>query len=299
MTHSKLIYIAGPTASGKTTAAIALAQALNTEIISCDARQFYREMKIGTAVPSPEELQLIPHHFIQQRSIHEPYTVGDYREEALAMLRTLFKKHDTLILVGGSGMFADALIDGMDVFPTVDPMVRPQLNAIYQQEGIEVLQDLLRQHDLAHYQRVDRQNPQRLIRALEVSLSAGQPYSSFLGKKVAPDFFTTEKIVLEWDRPTLYARINERVDQMIAQGLEEEARGLMEHRALNALQTVGYREWFAHFDGSFDRETAIEEIKKNSRRYAKRQITWFRRYKKAHRIECGASVKTLISALKL
>ena len=287
MKQPKLLYIAGPTASGKTNLAIALAKHFNTEIISCDSRQFYREMNIGTAVPTAEELKQVPHHFVQQLSIHDPYSVGDYTRDALALLPQLFQKHEVVIMVGGSGMYADAVMYGLDQFPEVDPAIRPQLTAIYQQEGIEVLQDLLREHDLRHYHIVDKQNPHRLIRALEISLSAGKPYSSFLGKKQIPDFFTVKTVVIDWEREQLYERINQRVDLMVEAGLEEEARGLQEHQQLNALQTVGYREWFSHFNGQWDREKAIKEIKKNSRRYAKRQTTWFRRSTEALHITGG------------
>ena len=284
MKQPKLLYIAGPTASGKTSLAIALAKHFKTEIISCDSRQFYREMNIGTAVPTAEELKQVPHHFVQHLSIHDPYSVGDYTRDALALLPQLFQAHEVVIMVGGSGMYADAVMYGLDEFPEVDPAIRPQLTAIYQQEGIEVLQDLLREHDIRHYHIVDKQNPHRLIRALEISLSAGKPYSSFLGKKQIPDFFTAKTVVIDWEREQLYERINQRVDLMVEAGLEEEARGLLEYQQLNALQTVGYREWF---NGQWDREKAIEEIKKNSRRYAKRQTTWFRRSTEALRITGG------------
>lgn len=297
MKQPKLLYIAGPTASGKTSLAIALAKEFNTQIISCDSRQFYKEMSIGTAVPTPDELAQAPHHFVQHLSIHDNYSVGDYTRDTLSLLPTLFKQNEIVIMVGGSGLYADAVMYGLDEFPEVDPVIRPQLTAIYQQEGIEVLQDLLREHDLRHYQIVDKQNPHRLIRALEISLSAGKPYSSFLGKKKIPDFFASKVVVIDWEREALYARINERVDLMVAQGLEQEARALFEHKQLNALRTVGYREWFAHFDNKWDRATAIEEIKKNSRRYAKRQTTWFRRSTEALRIEGGQDIETLTNQI--
>ena len=276
MKTSKLLYVAGPTASGKTDLTIALAQHFNTEILSCDSRQFYQEMCIGTAVPSEAELAEVPHHFIKHLSITDNYSVGDFRREALEKLQGLFQKYETVIMVGGSGLYADAVIQGLDEFPETDPAIRPQLTAIYQQEGIEILQDLLREHDLKHYHVVDKNNPHRLIRALEICLSSGKPYSSFLGKKTAPDFFTSQTIIIDWEREALYKRINQRVDLMLEQGLKAEAKGLYAQKTLNALQTVGYREWFAHFDGKWDETKAIEEIKKYSRRYAKRQSTWFR-----------------------
>ena len=297
MKTSKLLYVAGPTASGKTDLAIALAQHFNTEIVSCDSRQFYQEMRIGTAVPSEAELAEVSHHFIQHRSITDNYSVGDFRREALEKLQSLFQKHETVIMVGGSGLYADAVMQGLDEFPETDPAIRPQLTAIYQQEGIEILQDLLQEHDLKHYQVVDKNNPNRLIRALEICLSTGKPYSSFLGKKTAPDFFTSQTIVIDWERESLYNRINQRIDLMLEQGLKAEAKGLYAQKALNALQTLGYREWFAHFDGKWDETKAIEEIKKNSRRYAKRQSTWFRRYTKAIRVKGGEAPSEIIRTL--
>jgi len=297
MKTSKLLYVAGPTASGKTDLAIALAKHFNTEIVSCDSRQFYQEMCIGTAVPSEAELAEVPHHFIQHRSITADYSVGDFRREVLEKLKELFQQHPTVIMVGGSGLYADAVMHGLDEFPEVDPAIRPQLTAIFQQEGIEILQDLLREHDLKHYQVVDRNNPHRLIRALEICLSSGKPYSSFLGKKAAPDFFNAQTIVIDWEREALYDRINRRVDLMVEQGLKAEAKGLYTQKTLNALQTVGYREWFAHFDEKWDEATAIEEIKKNSRRYAKRQSTWFRRADAAIRVTGGEDPSEIIRTL--
>lgn len=297
MNSKRLLYVAGPTASGKTALAIALAKHFDTEIVSCDSRQFYKEMTLGTAVPNSEELAAAPHHFIQQRSIREPYSVGDFQREALKTLKTLFKTKDTVILVGGSGMYADALIDGLDVFPEIDPQIRLDLNAKLHNEGIEALSGQLKKLDLTYYGKVDLGNPHRLIRALEVCLVSGLPYSSFLGNKKAPDFFTTKKIVIQWKRQTLYQRINLRVDQIVAAGLEEEARKLYPNKNENALQTVGYREWFIHFDGTTDKATAIEEIKKNTRRYAKRQITWFKRYSDAVLVEGGGSVEEVLENL--
>ena len=297
MKTSKLLYVAGPTASGKTDLAIALAQHFNTEILSCDSRQFYQEMCIGTAVPSEADLAEVPHHFIQHLSITDNYSVGDFRREALEKLQGLFQKYETVIMVGGSGLYADAVMQGLDEFPETDPAIRPQLTAIYQQKGIDILQDLLREHDLKHYHMVDKNNPHRLIRALEICLSSGKPYSSFLGKKTAPDFFTSQTIIIDWERKALYKRINQRVDLMLEQGLKAEAKGLYAQKTLNALQTVGYSEWFAHFDGKWDETKAIEEIKKNSRRYAKRQSTWFRRYPEAIRVMGGEAPSEIIRTL--
>ena len=290
MNSKRLLYVAGPTASGKTSLAIALAQHFDTEIISCDSRQFYKEMSIGTAIPNSEELAAVKHHFIQQRSIHQPYSIGAFQREALDSLKTLFKTKDTVILVGGSGLYADALIDGLDYFPEVDPVFREQLNNQLEHDGIEALSTRLKDIDPAYHQMVDHGNPHRLIRALEICLSSGLPYSSFLGNKKAPTFFKSQKIILQWDRSILYERINKRVDQMVAAGLEAEAQSLYPNKDVNALQTVGYREWFAHFDEIFDRTTTLEEIKKNTRRYAKRQTTWFKRYQDALLVTGGSSV---------
>mgnify|MGYP001301673467 CR=1 FL=1 len=290
MNSKRLLYVAGPTASGKTSLAIALAQHFDTEIISCDSRQFYKEMSIGTAVPNSEELAAAKHHFIQQRSIHQPYSIGAFQREALDSLKTLFKTKDTVILVGGSGLYADALIDGLDHFPEVDPAFREQLNNQLEHDGIEALATRLKDIDPAYHQKVDLGNPHRLIRALEICLSSGLPYSSFLGNKKAPTFFKSQKIILQWDRSILYERINKRVDQMVAAGLEAEAQSLYPNKDVNAMQTLGYREWFAYFDGIFDRTTTLEEIKKNTRRYAKRQTTWFKRYQDALLVPGGSSV---------
>jgi len=294
MNSKRLLYVAGPTASGKTPLAIALAQHFDTEIISCDSRQFYKEMSIGTAVPNSEELAAVKHHFIQQRSIHQPYSIGAFQREALDNLKTLFKTKETVILVGGSGLYADALIDGLDHFPEVDPAFREQLNNQLEHDGIEALATRLKDIDPAYHQKVDLGNPHRLIRALEICLSSGLPYSSFLGNKKAPTFFKSQKIILQWDRSILYERINKRVDQMVAAGLEAEAQSLYPNKDVNALQTVGYREWFAHFDGIFDRTTTLEEIKKNTRRYAKRQTTWFKRYQDALLLPGGSSVENIL-----
>ncbi|MBA22567.1 MAG: tRNA (adenosine(37)-N6)-dimethylallyltransferase MiaA [Flavobacteriales bacterium] len=297
MNSKQLLYVAGPTASGKTTLAIALAKHFKTEVISCDSRQFYKEMSIGTTVPSSEELAAVPHHFIQQKSIQNPYSIGDFQREALDLLKTLFKRKDKVILVGGSGMYADALIDGLDHFPKVDSSLRNKLQKQAEEEGIIALQQLLKKHDPDHYQKVDLENPHRLIRALEICLTSGKPYSSFLGNKQVPDFFSTQKLMIQWEREVLYERINLRVDQMLEQGLEKEAKNLYPFKKINALQTVGYQEWFAHFDGTYSRETTIEEIKKNTRRYAKRQTTWFRKYSDAILINGADPVEEILMKL--
>lgn len=272
-----LITIIGPTAIGKTALSIKIAQHFGCDIISADSRQFFKEMAIGTAVPSAEELEGAPHHFIQNISIFDDYTVGDFERDAIAKLDELYMSNDFAVMVGGSGLYIDAVLKGFDDFPDVDPSVREELIANYEKNGISYLQEELKRLDPVHYEKVALENPQRLMRALEVSIGSGRPYSSFLNIKKNSRRFTPIIIGLEADRATIYRRINERVDIMAANGLIEEARALYPHKRLNALQTVGYRELFAHFDGDFTLEEALEEIKKNTRRFAKRQMTWFQR----------------------
>lgn len=279
-----LICVVGPTAIGKTSMAIALAKAFSTEIVSADSRQFYKEMSIGTAVPSKEELQAVPHHFIQSKSIFDEYSVGDFEREALELINEKFfpsnndnKVLDFLVMVGGSGLYVDAVVRGLDEFPTVPPEVRNKLNSEMENLGIEHLQERLKIADPIQYSKIDIQNPHRVIRALEIFEFTGKPFSSFLNQKSTPRAFETLFIGLSADRETIYGRINKRVDQMIDAGLIEEARNLYNHRDRNALQTVGYRELFNYFDGSISKEEAISEIKKNTRRFAKRQGTWFRK----------------------
>jgi tRNA dimethylallyltransferase len=277
-TQSKtLITIVGPTAIGKTSLSIALAQHFQTEIISCDSRQFYKEMQIGTAVPEPHELAAIPHHFIQNRSIFDDYNVGDFEKDALETLEVLFQKHNVVIMVGGSGLYVDAVLKGFDEFPKVDPKIREALNQRLENEGLETLQSELKELDPETYDRIALDNPQRVTRALEVCIGSGLPYSSFKNKAKKKRNFRSLKVGLNGDRQQIYDRINLRVDLMIQNGLLDEARSLYKHRTLNALQTVGYRELFAAFDGDSTQDFAIEEIKKNTRRFAKRQLTWFRK----------------------
>mgnify|MGYP000175538384 CR=1 FL=1 len=278
-----LITIIGPTAIGKTSLSIALAQHFGCEIISCDSRQFYKEMKIGTAVPTDEELAGAPHHFIQNKSIFENYSVGDFEKEALAKLDELFLNHNIQIMVGGSGLYVDAVLKGFDDFPDIDSNVREELNAHFETHGIDYLQQKLQELDLAYYTKLlhenpqTLQNPQRMKRFVEVCLGTGKPYSSFLNQKKNNRNFTPIVIGLEAEREFMYNRINHRVDLMLQEGLLKEVEDLYPHKALNALQTVGYRELFDYFDGKTSFELAIEEIKKNTRRFAKRQLTWFKR----------------------
>jgi tRNA dimethylallyltransferase len=272
-----LITIVGPTAIGKTTLSIQLAKAFNASIISCDSRQFFKEMTIGTAVPSPSELSAVKHYFIQNRSVFEPYNVGEFERDALDQLTLLFKENPVQIMVGGSGLYVDAVLKGLDYFPEVDASIRAGLVKQLEKEGIEPLQQQLKELDIATYDTIALENPHRVMRALEICIGTGIPYAVFKNKAKKPRNFQTITIGLNADREIIYQRINQRVDQMMANGLLEEARVLFPHRALNALQTVGYRELFSFFDGSNTKEFAISEIKKNSRRFAKRQLTWFKR----------------------
>ena len=272
-----LICVVGATAIGKTSLAIKLARAFNTEIISADSRQFFKEMSIGTAVPSKEELDAVPHHFIQNKSIFEDYSVGDFERDSLALLKILFEKNTVVVMVGGSGLYVDAVIKGLDNFPEVPSKIRDQLNFELAEKGIETLQRELKNIDPEYFKKVDIQNPHRLVRALEIHRATGRPYSSFLRKENPERDFNTIFIGLTAERELIYNRINLRVDIMMADGLLDEAKSLLSFRDKNALQTVGYRELFKYFDGKISLEEAISEIKKNTRRFAKRQNTWFKK----------------------
>jgi tRNA dimethylallyltransferase len=278
-----LITIVGPTAIGKTALSIELANHYNCEIVSCDSRQFFKEMRIGTAVPNNEELASATHHFIQNKSIFDSYTVGDFEKEALIKIGELHKNNDYVVLVGGSGLYVDAILKGFDEFPTIDPSVRESVTTNYEKLGIEYLQNQLELLDPNYFKSITienpqtLQNPQRMIRFVEVCMGSGKPYSSFLNQKKNNRNFTPIVIGLEADRSVIYNRINQRVDIMIKEGLFEEAKALYKYKELNALQTVGYREIFSFFDGEFTLSFAIEEIKKNTRRFSKRQLTWFKR----------------------
>lgn len=289
-----LLTIVGPTAIGKTRMAIALATHFGTEILSCDSRQFFKELRIGTAVPSAEELAQVPHHFIQHKSIFEAYSVGDFERDAIALLDKLFKKHDVVVMVGGSGLYAKAIIDGLDNFPEVDEVIRQELNEAYAQKGIEYLQELLKTLDEVQYNQMDVQNPQRLIRALEVCRASGKPYSSFLQRKEKQRDFTSVQIGLTADRTEVYERINKRVDMMLEEGLLIEAQDMMPYKHLNALQTVGYKELFSFFEGECSFEAAIEAIKMNTRRFAKRQFTWFQKDKRIKWFDYRSSLEEVV-----
>lgn len=278
-----LICVVGPTAIGKTSMAIALANVFNTEVLSADSRQFYKEMSIGTAVPSTEELAQATHHFIHTRSIFDDYSVGDFERDALELLEKKFSTTtDIMVMVGGSGLYVDAVVKGLDHFPKVPEGIREQLNQELEEKGIEHLQKQLEKVDPTYYSEVDIQNPHRVIRALEVYRASDQPYSSFLNQADIQRNFDSIIIGLTADREIIYDRINRRVDIMVEEGLLEEAEKLYPHRDINALQTVGYRELFEYFDGKLSQAEAIEEIKKNTRRFAKRQLTWYRKNPNIH-----------------
>jgi tRNA dimethylallyltransferase len=271
-----LIAILGPTASGKTALSIELAKKLQTEILSFDSRQFFREMNIGTAKVTEEEMQAVPHHFISHISVEEEYSAGDFEREALTFLEDFFQTHNLIIAVGGSGLYLDALEKGLDPFPPISESANKTVAAL-EEAGLEAMQSKLKELDPAYFEEVDQQNPARLRRALLVCLSSGKPYSAFLNHSPAERNFEVIRIGLDVDREKLYERINHRVDQMVEQGLIEEAKRLYPRKALKSLQTVGYQELFNHWDGKINLEEAIDKIKQHSRNYAKRQMTWFRR----------------------
>jgi tRNA dimethylallyltransferase len=274
-----LIIITGPTASGKTALSVDLAKEFNTEVISADSRQFFKEMQIGTARPSEEELQGITHHFLGHISIHDTYNAGIFEKDALKILETIFSKKNIAIVCGGSGMYVNALCYGLDELPEQDENLRSELEKLLEENGIEALQEKLKQLDPDYYSVIDLQNPHRLMRAIEVCISTGVPYSQMRSGDKKQRNFEIIKIGIDWPREILYQRINERVDLMFKQGLTEEAKNLLPYKNYNALQTVGYRELFNYFDGKCTLEEAKESIKQNTRRFAKRQLTWFRREK--------------------
>ncbi len=297
MSSKILISVVGPTAIGKTKLAISLAKHYRTEIISADSRQFFKEMAIGTAVPEPEELVAAKHHFIQHKSISETYSVGDFEKEALHLLNSLFKNHEIVIMVGGSGLYVDAVTNGLNEFPKIDSQLREKLNQELKTHGIASLQKKLQELDDVYYQTVDLNNPHRLIRALEICLGTGKPYSSFLRRTKKKRNFTIFTIGLDADRQQIYDHINDRVDKMITQGLVEEVRTLIPQKHLNALQTVGYKELFNYFDGSWDLDRTISEIKKNTRRFAKRQLTWFKRNEDTLWVQANSNLDGLLQQI--
>ena len=272
-----LIVVVGPTAVGKTALSIELARQFGTEIVSADSRQFYREMELGTAKPTSEELAQAPHHLVNSRSIHDHYDVGQFEKEALTLIAGLHEQYDVVIMTGGSGLFVDAVCRGFDELPAIDPAVRQGLRERYEQEGIGFLQIELAEADPEYFAKVDQQNPQRLMRALEVYRSTGLKFSALRKGNTATRPFKVIKVGLEMERAVLYERIDLRMDLMIEAGLFAEADSLLPFKDLNALQTVGYKEIFGYLQGDYDREEAVRLLKRNSRRYAKRQLTWFKR----------------------
>ncbi|RZA01398.1 MAG: tRNA (adenosine(37)-N6)-dimethylallyltransferase MiaA [Sphingobacteriaceae bacterium] len=298
MNSPTLIVIAGPTAIGKTAAAIQLAQHFNTVILSADSRQFFKEMSIGTAKPNAEELAAAPHYFINSHSISEAFSVGDFEKQGLELLDELFKAHDIIIMVGGSGLYVKAICEGFDHIPDADDGVREKLNAELEEKGLAHLQEKLKQADPDYYNEVDINNPQRVIRALEVFESTGKPFSSYRVANTNTRPFNIIKIALDMPRELLYSRINRRVDIMMEQGLLDEVKSLLPYRHLNALNTVGYSEVFDYLDGKVDLDTAIDKIKQNTRRFAKRQLTWFRKDKDFHWFEANKNLhKNLLEYL--
>jgi tRNA dimethylallyltransferase len=272
-----LIIIAGPTASGKTSIAIKLAQEFDTEIISCDSRQLYREMTIGTAKPSNNELSQVKHHFINSHSIHEEYDAGKYETDANLLLKTLFEKHEVVIMAGGTGLFIKAAIEGLDSLPQKSEAIRAKWQQILENTGIEPLQNHLKEIDPEKFSTMDQNNPQRLIRALEICELSGKKHTDIQTSEPKPRPYRCIQIALDLPRDLLYERINERVDAMVLAGLEGEVRGLSEHSQINALKTVGYNEFFDAFEGKHSIDDAIDKVKQHSRNYAKRQITWFKK----------------------
>ena len=281
----KIIAITGPTASGKTSLAVQVAEYFETQIVSFDSRQFFKELSIGTAKPTTDEMGGIQHYFINSHSIKEHYTVGDFEKECTILLEKLFLNHDIIVMVGGSGLYLKAVLEGLDHFPDINPEIRPQLIDKFDKHGIESLQSQLLGLDPQYYEIVDLHNHQRLIRALEVCLSTGKPFSSFRTNQKKENRYNTLKIGIDLQRELLYDRINLRVDLMMKKGLLEEVKSLADYKTHNALQTVGYKELFDHLDGKHTLDEAIAFIKQNTRRYAKRQLTWFKKDKETHWIK--------------
>ena len=275
--NNTLISIVGPTGIGKTALSLEIAKHFQTEIISADSRQFFKEIPIGTAAPTPEELQTIKHHFIHNKSITESYSVGDFEKEAIDCITSIHKKKPIVVMVGGSGLYVNAVLNGLDEFPEIDPKIREKLNVELSNNGIEKLQEELKVLDLKSYNSIDLNNSHRVIRALEICKGTGQPFSSFLNKNKVKRDFKTINIGLTAERSFIYDRINKRVDLMLQQGLLEEVKSVFEYKDLNALNTVGYKEIFQYLEGNCSLEFAVDEIKKNTRRFAKRQLTWFKK----------------------
>lgn len=293
-----LVSIVGPTAIGKTALSIKLAQYFNSEIISSDSRQFFKEMQIGTAAPTKEELASAKHHFIHHKSIQDHYSVGAFEKDAIACLNKLFKKHDVVVMVGGSGLYVDAVTKGLDDFPDVDKSIRVNLNKDLEDKGLKHLQNQLKKLDIKAYNSLSIDNPHRVIRALEICIGSGKPYSSFLNKEKKQRHFKTITIGLTADRDVIYKRINQRVDIMMSEGLLKEVETLLPHKNLNALNTVGYKELFNYLDGEWTLDFAISEIKKNTRRFAKRQLTWFKRNEDTIWFDYSSNIDNVVKSIE-
>ena len=277
-----LVVLVGPTGIGKTDTSLKIAQHFNTEIISADSRQIFKELKIGTAAPTAEQLNIVPHHMVATHSVNDYYNAWQFEQDVLQLSQTLFEQHDLLVLTGGSMMYIDAVCNGIDDLPTIDPELRKEVMEMYEKEGLDAIRRQLKMLDPVFYDQVDLKNHKRVMHAVEVCLMTGKPYSSLRTNASRQRPFNIIKIGLDMDREELYHRINLRVDLMVEAGLFEEARQFYHLKNQNALNTVGYKEIFAHWDGEYDAQTAIELIKRNSRRYAKRQLSWFRRDKDMH-----------------
>ena len=278
MEKYKIIAVTGATASGKTSLAIEIATSWNAEIVSFDSRQFYSQMNIGTAKPTAEELSAVPHHFIGHLPVEKDYSIGEYENDATHLIEQIHSQGKNIVMVGGSGLYLQAVEQGIDDFPEVSPQTREYLNGILEEKGLLYIQEMLKEKDPKYYTVADIKNPRRVLRALEICLTSHQSYSSFLGVKKASRPFYIEKKNIEMPREILYNRIDQRVDLMMRAGLLKEVESLMQYRHCNAMQSVGYREFFDFFDGKISLEKAVENVKQNSRNYAKRQITWFSRH---------------------
>ena len=297
MTNKKLIYIAGPTGVGKTDISISLAKKLNTEIVSCDSRQLFKELKIGTSPPSKKQLKEIKHHFIHSKSIHDIYNAGLYEKDAIKVLNELFKINDNVLLVGGSGLYADSIMYGIDDFPDIPVKIRDEIVKNYDLKGIEYIQNRLKLLDPDYYSEVDSKNTNRIIRALEIIEYTGNTYSSYRTNRGKHRKFESHIILIECERNRLYTRINNRVDLMLKDGLEEEAYNLKGYKNLNTLNTVGYKEFFSYFENKISYTDAVDKIKQNTRNYAKRQITWFKKYNNSIKINYSDDTKSILKNL--
>jgi|TARA_Y100000385_G_scaffold257954_1_gene285570 tRNA dimethylallyltransferase len=295
--NKNLIYIAGPTGIGKTNLSIEIAKKLNSEILSCDSRQFYKELNIGTSPPSYSQLNDVKHHFIHNKSIHDIYNVGNYEKEAITLINKLFEDKDVLILVGGSGLYADSIMYGIDEFPEIPTNIRESLINEYNSSGLELIQNKLKKLDIKYYNEVDLNNSNRIIRALEIIEFTGKEFSLFRTKKQKERVFQSQVIVMECEREKLYNRINTRVDNMIEKGLEKEVLELRDFKHLNTLNTVGYKEFFNYFEGKSNYLDTLDKIKQNTRNYAKRQVTWLKRYKKSIKVHYNQEVDKIINEL--